>query len=414
MKKIAVVGCGNRSDAYMHSLASGKNKEWMLLGLADPNSAAIETYQKFYGSDATLVFSSGPEMLEKLGRELDGIIIGSPNLFHKESLLPSMENNLAILLEKPVAISIQDCREMWKAYLNNGCPNVAVGFVLRYTSFYKKIMSIIDSGILGQVLSITATESIVPAITSLFLRNWRSDINISGPFIVEKCCHDFDILNMISKSRARKVTSFAAKSRFLPNKDMSVQCRECKNSETCRYNIKRINKMLVNCSPNIEIGKVQMKENDLCVFNNEKDIPDHQIVNIEYENGVLATFNVILDQPTPTRTISIFGTLGQVMGNIEEDDITIYLHGTQHEENSFYSKPFQEKIIINHDQSGHHGGDSIITNCFKEMLSGTGEKPLVGLKEGIDACLVALAAEKSRNEGIVVNMNELFKSVYDE
>lgn len=412
MKRIAVIGCGMRSDAYMHEFKKELAGDWRLEALADPNPAALDVFRRLYGDDAVKTYASGPELIEKSGDSIDGVIIGSPNTFHLESLLPALNKNLIILLEKPVAINVDDCAKMWRAFSKAHNPNVAVGFVLRYTAFYRKVKEILDSGTIGQVLSIDSTESIIPAITALFTREWRRLEKFSGPFIVEKCCHDMDILNMLTGSRPLKVSSFASRTRFVHNPDAAMHCRECSLKDTCRYDVSKIGKKLQYCSPSIEICKVNFSGNDLCVFNSDKDIPDHQVINIQYENGILATFNVSIDQPTPTRTIRILGTLGQIAGDLEEDELNIYLHDEDYLRESLYNKPLKQKIELIHDDSGHHGGDSVITGCFKSMLMNRCFEPLAGLREGIYACLVAFAAEKSRHKGEIVNMEELYSQVF--
>lgn len=55
-----------------------------------------------------------------------------------ESLLPALRSNIAILLEKLVVTTIEDCEVAWQAYERAGCPPLAVGFVRRYTLFYRK------------------------------------------------------------------------------------------------------------------------------------------------------------------------------------------------------------------------------------------------------------------------------------
>ena len=139
MKKLAIIGCGLRSDCYLSEMHAFLGKEWVLAALADPNPVAIEVYQKNFGSPSVEVFPDGPSLLEAMKGKLDGVIIGSPNVEHLASLLPALEQGLTILLEKPVATSMEDCVEMWRSYRAAGEPPLAVGFVLRYTPFYKKI-----------------------------------------------------------------------------------------------------------------------------------------------------------------------------------------------------------------------------------------------------------------------------------
>ena len=407
MKRFAVIGCGLRSDCYLHELAPGLEKEWQLAALADPSDIALEVYLRNYGNPNVKTFRSGPELLKEMKGNIDAVIIASPNSLHLESLLPAMDQGLIILLEKPVATTVEDCAAMWKAYVRRGCPPLAVGFVLRYTTFYQKVKELIDSGAVGQVLSIEATEMMGTPLSAMYYRGWRRKNDISGPLILEKCSHDMDLLNWFGGTAPTKVSSFATRTRFTPNPDAAMHCKDCGLQDTCRYSSSRIAPYLMNTARRDEIGPLIPQHDDLCVFNSDKDIIDHQVVNIEYGNGVLVSFTVCADQPRTTRTIKVNGTQGQIIGDIGRDELRIDYHLKEGSEDCI-----TERFTLEHDDSGHHGGDSVISNQYKSMLRGKPTPPLAGLREGIEACLVAIASEQSACEGKVVDMNELYKTVF--
>jgi hypothetical protein len=148
---------------------------------------------------------------------------------------------------------------------------------------------------------------------------------------------------------------------------------------------------------------------DLCIFNSFKDIPDHQTVMVEFENMVLANFTVTMSQPKTTRTIQINGTEGQIIGDIRENLIEIRHHLKNGEQG-------YEKTVINitHDDSGHDGGDSILVNAFKRMMFEKTPNSLAGMKEGIDACMMVFAAEKSRAENKIISMDKMYSAMYGE
>lgn len=407
MKKLAVIGCGLRSDCYLNELRDELGRDVQLVALADPSPVALDVYKINYKVQSARTFASGPELLKAMGQELDAVIIGSPNALHLESLLPALKQKLIVMLEKPVATSVEDCASMWKAYQDAGQTPLAVGFVLRYTVFYRKVKGLLDSGKIGQMLSIEATEMLGAPLTANYTRGWRRKEDLSGPFILEKCSHDMDLLNWFVGVPVSKVSSFATRTRFVPNPNAAMHCGECQLAETCRYSIKKIEPYLMNVARRDEIQRLIHADNDLCVFNSDKDIPDHQVINLEYENGVLATFTACMDQPRTTRTIKINGMLGQIVGEISKDELRVDSHLTNGSEQCT-----SERFKIDCDNSGHHGGDSILSNQFKAMLNNKPIPPLAGLKEGIEACLVAFAAEQSRHEGKIIDMKNLYRTVF--
>ena len=412
MKKLAVIGCGLRADCYMHQLAPELGKEWEISALADANPSAIDVYIKHYGNSEVRRFASGPELLEAMEGKLDAVIIASPNTAHVESLIPAIRQKLTILMEKPVATCAEDCAAIWKAYTEEESPPLAVGFVLRYTAFYGKVKEIINSGRIGQVLVIQAAEQLGPMLTQCYGRGWRRHDSVAGSFILEKCCHDMDTLAWLAASRAGKVSSFAKQTVFAPKPEAAVHCKDCKCSDACRYDADKLRDYVLKPVPAgrhgslSDIFALDMGRNDLCVFNSEKDVPDRQVMNIEYENGVLATFTAVMEQPVTTRTITVYGTAGQIIGNIGEDEL--HVHSLCTDRHVGYTA---ERVPLGHDDSGHHGADSVIGEQFKAMLRGEDRRPQAGLKEGIEGCLVAFAAEQSRHEGKVVVMDHMRSEV---
>lgn len=408
MKHLAVIGCGLRSDCYMCQLRDGLGKEWQLVALADPNPKAVEVYVRNFGNESIHIFSDGPELLEKMAGKLDAVIIASPNAKHLESVEPAMKIGLTILLEKPVATSVDDCKSMWHSYISADKPPLVVGFVLRYTNFYRKIKELIARGDCGQILSIEATEMMGAPLTTMFVRGWRRFEDMSGPLILEKCSHDLDLLNWFADSKASQVSSFGARTHFIKNPDAAMHCKDCSLKNSCRYAVHKIAPYLLDTSRKDELGELIPSDNDICVFNSDKDIWDHQVVNIKYENGILAGFTVCMDQPRTTRTIKINGTEAQIFGDIGKDHLEIRYHLKEGSEDEKI-----EQIPIEHDNSSHHGGDSVIANQLKAMLRGEQSPPLAGLREGIEACLLALAAERSAKENKIMNEQQIYQNLLE-
>jgi len=408
VKSIAVIGCGLRANAYTSALKSGLGTDWQVIGLADPNPLAVDIYRKHYGSLNTRTFKSGPELIAQIGDQLDGVIIASPNQLHLESVVPALRHKLITLLEKPVAVTLQDCRTMWKGYVDAGLPPLTVGFSLRYTPFYRKVKELIDSGSIGQVLSMEATEMMGAPLTSFFTRGWRRNTDLAGPMILEKCCHDMDLLSWLVGSVPVQVSSFGTLTRFVSNPDAAMRCRDCSIESSCRYSSFKIAPYWVTQDPDsVVVPLLPQKEDDLCVFNSEKNVVDHQVVNIEYGNGVLAAFTVCMDQPRTTRTIKVNGTLGQIAGDLDRDELSVIRPAIND-----YKRDTIEVLKIQHDGSGHNGGDGPMAGQFKSMLRGDCNTASAGMREGIEACLVALAADISIREGRIVSYQELAGQVF--
>ena len=79
---------------------------------------------------------------------------------------------------------------------------------------HRKIREIIDSGVIGQVISIQADEFVGPFVSSILFRgSWRRLRKFSGGAMLEKCCHDMDLINWMAGSRPIAVHAFASRPR---------------------------------------------------------------------------------------------------------------------------------------------------------------------------------------------------------
>lgn len=116
-----------------------------------------------------------------------------------------------------------------------------------------------------------------------------------------------------------------------------------------------------------------------CVFRSDNDVVDHQVVNMEFEDGATATFSMLGFTREQSRMVQIMGTKGEIRGNMEENSISIY---------DFLTK--QETIIkFDHPVGGHGGGDNGIVRSFLRAIDSTGND------ENISSAAVSLRSHLS-------------------
>ena len=96
---------------------------------------------------------------------------------------------------------------------------VMVCFVLRFAAFYRKVKEIIQSGALGEIVSIQASEGVMPWHQAhSFVRGHWSVVGRSSPMIISKCCHDTDIVHWLVGRRCLRVASFGSLEFFRPER----------------------------------------------------------------------------------------------------------------------------------------------------------------------------------------------------
>ncbi|WP_166354155.1 Gfo/Idh/MocA family protein [Phytoactinopolyspora limicola] len=394
--RVGVIGTSKRAASYFRSLSDELRAEVQVAALADPNGSNRRKFEELicpgstpqhYGDSASML-ADGP---------LDAVVIASPNSVHAEDAEQVMSRGIRLLLEKPVAVSVEECARLWNVYQQRPETQVFVGFVLRYTCFYEKIKQLIDAGSLGEILAIDADENVGTYVTNALHSGWRKNDAMSGGFIVEKCCHDLDILNWLVGAKAERVFSIGRRTHFVP-RPASEQHPRFAAVEVPGNNMDYGDKSL---------EAMFFVAEDSSPYQANIASPDHQSVMVEYQQGTICTLTAVIGQPRPTRRIRIYGSDGSLSGDIDESRI-------------FVDRPARvgngwtrEEIPVDAPSNGHHGGDGVIREAFWNAVTGrSAEGSRAGLKEGIESVLVGIAAERSRASGQPVMMAPMREEVF--
>ena len=127
-----------------------------------------------------------------------------------------MEKGYDLLLEKPISPSLEECRQIQETAERLG-RKVVVCHVLRYTPFYQFLYQTVRSGEIGQVVAIQAIENVGywHQAHSFVRGNWRNSQE-SSPMILQKSCHDMDILRWLSGQPCKRISSFGSLTYFRP------------------------------------------------------------------------------------------------------------------------------------------------------------------------------------------------------
>ena len=182
--KIGAVGLGNRIAHVFHEL-SQINKNAELISYVDPLPIGKEYAEKhnFFPSKN---YSNLKEMLNN--EKLDLLMVGSPNHLHLEHIKVGLNSGIKIFAEKPIVVDEDQSFELAKLLGEFGHNEVLVGLVLRYSQHARSVRELIKKNVLGNIISIEASEHIMPWHGGFFMRNWRRKEKFSGGFMLEKCC----------------------------------------------------------------------------------------------------------------------------------------------------------------------------------------------------------------------------------
>ncbi|HWA99743.1 MAG TPA: Gfo/Idh/MocA family oxidoreductase [Pirellulales bacterium] len=153
---------------------------------------------------ATL-FADYREMLEKA--DLDVVDIVLPSDLHYEVSRAVLESGRHLLLEKPMALSVDHCTQLIDLATKRR-KILAVGHELRLSSLWGKVKELVDAGAIGEPLY--ALVELWRKPYRLGSGGWRYDINRVGNWVLEEPIHFFDLARWYLSSAGDPVSVYAA------------------------------------------------------------------------------------------------------------------------------------------------------------------------------------------------------------
>ena len=353
-----------------------------------------------------------------LGKIADAAIVATMDRDHYGHVMAALDLGYDILLEKPISPDPRECMEI-EAKANTLGKKITVCHVLRYTNFFGAIKDIIDFGELGKVVAIKHSENIGNFhMAHSFVRgNWRNDV-LSSPIIMQKSCHDLDILLWLTGAHCTKVAAFGSLSYFKESnapENSADRCCDCPVADNCRFNAKRCYLPTLGSWPTDVVCLEQTEEAleealrtgpyGRCVYRCDNNVCDHMSIILEFDNAVTATFSLTAQTSPCHRNIHIMCEDGEIIADDGDRQILVRKHV------SSQADTFQERIInVRTNASGHGGGDAGIMEDFTASLSENAQTRSA-ISASVESHLMACAIEEARLTGRVVDMADFKKSL---
>lgn len=397
-KKLVVFGYGQRGNIYA-DYAWNFPEEFELSAIIETDKQRIALAKEKYVG--VKVFTDYKDFLsEKISADL--VAVCTQDEQHKEHAIAMMAAGYDLLLEKPIANNEKDCKLIYEASKKYG-RNVIVCHVLRYSPFYTEIKKIIDSGTLGEIVTIHASENVgyYHQAHSFVRGPWRNSVE-SSPMILAKCCHDMDILRYLIDEKCISVNSYGGLYYFTENnapKNATKYCSDCPVGD-CIYKAQMLYTQpgMKGWFANYFCTRELTEENvladlkgtqyDRCVFHSDNDVVDHQTTIMQFAKGKTACHTMTAFSREIYRDIKIHGTNAELYGVMEDNFIEIRHFGG-------------EIVRIEPDLScatvgGHMGSDYFMMKNLYKWLNGEKTEGITRLDVSMESHLMSFAAEDSR------------------
>jgi predicted dehydrogenase len=396
MKKIraVVLGAGYRGRAYA-DYALAHPDQFEIVGVADPVQAEVIPAPKYW-NDWRSCLDDRPEA--------DVVIIAMPDSLHHEPALMALDAGYHLLLEKPISPTEEECREVIAKALERK-RLVLVGHILRYTAYFAHIKALIDSGELGDVVSIAHQESAgFWKVAHSYVRgNWANSKR-SSPIILAKCSHDIDLFVWWLGRKCRKVSSFGSIKLFrqeMKPKGAAKCCVNCPPAieKRCVWSARNmyvrhdeLKYLFADQSDEAMEKLISETEYGKCVYQSDNDVPDHQTVTMEFEGGATVSHVMTGFTNRNVRTTRIALTRGEIIGDGENLDIC-----------RFDGNPVETGVPMIYrlpNSSRHGGGDfNLVSELVRIVRRGDEDEIRQITEESLQSHLICFAAEKSRLAG---------------
>ena len=407
---IAVLGCGSRGRTYSRLIATFPDR-YRLTGAADHVASRREAVSSL-GSPGQIREFDSAESLFAAGKLADVLIIGTQDAHHFGHAMQALELGYDLLLEKPAAESLARCEEIDSLARKLG-RRIALGFVLRYTPFYSTVKQIVDSGMLGRVISIRTHEGVEPfhQAHSYVRGHWASSAT-SSPMIVAKCSHDADMLCWLGDAGLSAVSSHGDRTWFRSEnapEGAPARCTDgCPAAKDCLYDAhhylkgKRrwLSMVMDGYEETDDVGILDFLKTSAwgrCVYHCDNDVVDHQVLACELSNGITATHTMTAFDSG--RSIEIYGTLAALKGGTPYREAgTPELWLRHHADGNI--EPVEILEPNDSGYAGHGGGDWGLVNALTGLFQGPDALP-PGL-DGLAGHRLAFLSEEARVRKLVV------------
>ena len=354
--KYGIIGAGTMAREHILNISLIENAE--VVALSDPHEASLNQCKDILKTKVPC-FKNHQDMIKE--NLVDVYLISSPNFTHIEILKDVIKTKKHILVEKPLCTNTKDCLEIKK--LTKDYPSLFwTAMEYRYMPPVAKFINEIHNKTIGELKTLTIREHRFPFLKKV--NNWNRFEKNTGGTLVEKCCHFFDLMRLIAKSKP--ISVFASGAQDVNHLDEEYD------------------------------GK-------------KPDIIDNAYVIVNFENGARSLLELCMfaENSNMQEELVATGNKGKIETSVpsnESGKISSNLRiGMRDGETRLETIEVDKKIL----EAGHHHGSTYYEHLAFLNAIKNNSNPEVSLNDGLIAVAVGEAAEKSIKLKRLVKLEEI-------
>jgi predicted dehydrogenase len=407
---LLVIGAGQRGTDHARWAQRHPDRA-SVVAVAEPRPARRARFAADHGIAAPDAVADWRQLAGR-GRLADAVLICTQDRLHAEPAEAFAALGYHILLEKPMAPDEAGCRRIVAAVEKAGVM-CAVGHMMRYTPYTRAVKQIVDSGQLGDIISVQHLEPVGfwHHAHSYVRGNWRR-ADLATFMLLAKSCHDLDWLAYILGRAPLRVSSFGSLTHFTAANrpdGAADRCVECPVEASCPYSAPRLYRDLLDrgehrwplsvliedFTPGALDEALRTGPYGRCVYACDNDVVDHQVVALEFPGPTTATFTMTGFTQAAHRATRLFGTRAELTGDGQAIEVYDFLTRATR-----VITPVPAGAATT--EEGHGGGDAGLMDAFTAAVA-TGNRELIasGPRESLASHLAVFAAERARLNGTV-------------
>ncbi len=353
--RYGVIGVGMMGCEHIRNLLAIENCEVVAYAdLHQPSRQSASSLVK-----AATGYLDYREMLQS--EKLDVVVIATPNHTHRRILEDVLESGVDVLVEKPLCITTNECLEVIaiEARTHRSGRVVWVGLEYRFMAPTARLISEVKSGTCGDLKMISIREHRFPFLTKV--SDWNRFSRNTGGTLVEKCCHFFDVMNLLADSKP--VTVYAS-------------------------------------------GAQDVNHLDEIYEGERPDILDNAFVIVDYENGVrgMLDLSMFAEGSKNEQEICVVGSDAKIEAMISDSIIRIGRRDG--------GRPGVTETVFQQPQGvvpGFHGGASFVEHLAMQRAIRDRRPSEITLQDGLVSVAIGQAAHISITQHRSVKIVELIK-----
>ena len=348
-----IIGSGMMGCEHIRNLKKipGAN----VVAIADPDEKSRKRARKICGDSFHPTFYEDHKTL-LLDEKIDVVVVSTPNFTHIEVMRDIFGTDKHVLLEKPMCTNLADGIEVLeRSKAHKGL--VWVGLEYRFMSPIQAIIKHLDK--VGDIKMLSIREHRFPFLKKV--GDWNRFNEKTGGTLVEKCCHFFDLMNLMIESNPIKV--YASGSQAVNHLDEAYGGRT-------------------------------------------PDILDNSYVIVDYEMGERAMLELCMfaEGGRYEQEIVVTGDKGKIETHIPSEELLI----SNREKNSFESLPIKNDSRVR-EEGLHHGASYIEHLELMDCLT-QGKSAKVDCRNGLESMILGLAAQESIKTGEPIYLSEFLRN----